>query len=65
VSVWVGIDTVGQWVGWTHPEFSQAGTRLDWSWSKSFLKFKNILGDAYQTTWLEVLGTVPRTSRKQ
>jgi hypothetical protein len=23
-------------------EFNQAGTRLDWSWSKSFLEFENV-----------------------
>jgi hypothetical protein len=39
----------------TLPEFNQAGTRLDWSWSKSFLEFENVLGDRYHTTWLEVL----------
>jgi hypothetical protein len=38
----------------TLPEFNQAGTRLDWSWSKSFLEFENILGNVYCTTWLEV-----------
>jgi hypothetical protein len=31
-------------------EFNQAGTRLDWSWSKSFLKFEKVLGDGYRTT---------------
>jgi hypothetical protein len=31
----------------TLPEFNQAGTRLDWSWSKSFLEFENISGDRY------------------
>jgi hypothetical protein len=36
-------------------EFNQAGTRLDWSWSKSFSEFENVLGDGYCTTWLEVL----------
>jgi hypothetical protein len=36
------------------PDFNQAGTRLDWSWSKSFLEFKSVLGDGH-TTWLEVL----------
>jgi hypothetical protein len=39
----------------TLPEFNQAGTRLDWSWSESFLEFENILGDGYCTTWLKVL----------
>jgi hypothetical protein len=39
----------------TLPEFNQAGTRLDWSWSKSFLEFENVLGDGYRTTWLKVL----------
>jgi hypothetical protein len=39
----------------TLPEFNQAGTRLDWSWSKSFSKFENVLCDGYCTTWLEVL----------
>jgi hypothetical protein len=39
----------------TLPEFNQAGTRLNWSWPKSFLEFKNVLGDGYCTTWLEVL----------
>jgi hypothetical protein len=39
----------------TLPEFNQAGTRLDWSWSESFSEFKNVLGDGYCTTWLEVL----------
>jgi hypothetical protein len=33
----------------------QAGTRLDWSWSKSYLEFENVLGDGYCTTWLKVL----------
>jgi hypothetical protein len=41
--------------GRTLPEFNQAGTRLSWSWSKSFLEFENVLGDEYCTTWLEVL----------
>jgi hypothetical protein len=36
------------------PEFNQAGTRLDWSWSESFLEFANVLGGGYCTTWLEV-----------
>jgi hypothetical protein len=36
-------------------EFNQAGTRLDSSWSESFLEFKNILDDGYCTTWLKVL----------
>jgi hypothetical protein len=39
----------------TLPEFNQAGTKLDWSWSESFLEFENILGEGYCTTWLEVL----------
>jgi hypothetical protein len=39
----------------TLPEFNQAGTRLDWSWSESFSEFENVLGDMYHTTWLEVL----------
>jgi hypothetical protein len=39
----------------TLPEFNQEWIRLDWSWSKSFLEFKNILGEGYCTTWLEVL----------
>jgi hypothetical protein len=39
----------------TPPEFNQAGTRLDWSWSESFLEFENVLGDGYCTTWLGVL----------
>ncbi len=39
----------------TLPEFNQAGTRLFWSWSESFLEFENALGDRYCTTWLEVL----------
>jgi hypothetical protein len=39
----------------TLPEFNQAGTRLNWSWSESFLEFENLLGDGYHTTWLEVL----------
>jgi hypothetical protein len=38
----------------TLPEFNQAGARLDWSWSESFLEFKNVLGDGCHTTWLEV-----------
>ncbi len=41
----------------TLPEFNQAKIRLDWSWSESFLEFKNVLGDVYQTIWLEVLDT--------
>ncbi len=36
-------------------EFNQAGTRLDWSGSESFLEFKNVIGDRYHTTWLKVL----------
>ncbi len=40
---------------WTLPEFNQAGTTLDWSWSESFLEFEYILGDGYRTTWLDVL----------
>jgi hypothetical protein len=39
----------------TLPEFNQAETRLNWSWSKSFLEFENVLGDGYCTTWLNVL----------
>jgi hypothetical protein len=39
----------------TLPELNQAGTRLNWSWSESFSKFENVLGDGYCTTWLEVL----------
>ncbi len=39
----------------TPPEFNQAGTRLNWSWSESFLEFENVLGDKYCTTWLELL----------
>jgi hypothetical protein len=39
----------------TLPEFNQAGTRLNWSWSKSFSEFENVLGDGYCTNWLEVL----------
>ncbi len=39
----------------TLPEFNQAGTRLNWSWSESFLEFENVFGDGYCTTWLEVL----------
>ncbi len=39
----------------TLPEFNQTGTRLDWSWSESFLEFKNIIGDRYHTTWFKVL----------
>jgi hypothetical protein len=39
----------------TLPELNQAGTRLNWSWSESFLKFENLLGDRYCTNWLEVL----------
>jgi hypothetical protein len=39
----------------TQPEFNQAGTRLDWSWSESFSEFENVLGDGYRTTWLKVL----------
>jgi hypothetical protein len=39
----------------TLPEFNQAGTRLYWSWSKSFLEFKNVLGNEYCTTWLKVI----------
>jgi hypothetical protein len=37
------------------PEFNQAGTRLNWSWSKSFSEFEYILGDGYHNTWLKVL----------
>jgi hypothetical protein len=41
----------------TLSEFNQAGTRLAWSWSKSFLEFENVIGDGYRTctTWLDVL----------
>jgi hypothetical protein len=39
----------------TLPEFNQAGTRLDWSCSESFLELENLLGDRYCTTWLKVL----------
>jgi hypothetical protein len=39
----------------TLPEFNPAGIRLNWSWSKSFSDFKNLLGDGHCTTWLEVL----------
>jgi hypothetical protein len=39
----------------TLPEFNQARTILDWSWSKSFLEFENVLGHGYCTTWLKVL----------
>jgi hypothetical protein len=39
----------------TLPEFNQAGTRLNWSWSETFSKFENVLGDGYCTTWIEVL----------
>ena len=39
----------------TLPEFNQAGTRLNWSWSESFSAFENVLGDGYYTTWLEAL----------
>jgi hypothetical protein len=39
----------------TQQEFNQAGTRLNWGWSKSFSEFENVLGDGYHTTWLEVL----------
>ncbi len=39
----------------TLPEFNQAGTRVNWSWSKSFLEYENVLGDRYCTTWLKVL----------
>jgi hypothetical protein len=34
----------------TLPEFNQARTGLDWSWSKSFLEFENVLGGGYCTT---------------
>jgi hypothetical protein len=39
----------------TLPKSNQAGTRLDWSWSKSFSEFLNVLGDGYHTTWLKIL----------
>jgi len=39
----------------TLPQFNQAGAKLDWSWPETFLEFENVLGDAYRTTWLEVL----------
>jgi hypothetical protein len=39
----------------TLPEFNQAGTRLDWSWSESSMEFETVLGDGYCTTWLKVL----------
>ena len=39
----------------TLPQFNQAGAKLDWSWSETFLEFENVLGDSYRTTWLEVL----------
>ncbi len=39
----------------TLPQFNQAGTCLDWTWSESFSKFENVLADRYKTTWLKVL----------
>ena len=39
----------------TLPQFNQAGSRLDWNWPETFLKFENVLGDSYRTTWQEVL----------
>jgi hypothetical protein len=58
----------------TLPEFNQAGTRLDWTWSESFSEFEieNVLGDGYPTTWLEDLSdhfpkplkTKPEATRK-
>ena len=36
-------------------QFNQAGAKLDWGWPETFLEFKNVLGDSYRTTWLEVL----------
>jgi hypothetical protein len=42
-------------LGRTLPEFNQAGTRLNWSWSESLLEFENVLGNGYPSTWLEVL----------
>ncbi len=38
----------------TLPQFNLAGTRLDWTWSKLFPEFENVLADRYKTTWLEV-----------
>jgi hypothetical protein len=55
--VHIGSGTLGMeiFLEKTLPEFNQAGTRLNWSWSKSFSKFENVLGDRYCTTWLKVL----------
>jgi hypothetical protein len=39
----------------TLAQFNQAGTRLNWSWEETFLKFQNVLRDSYCTTWHEVL----------
>jgi hypothetical protein len=55
--VYIDSGTLGMefFVERTLPEFNQAGTRLDWSWSESFLEFKNVLGEGYHTTWLKIL----------
>ena len=39
----------------TLPQFNQAGTRLDWTWGKTFSEFENVLADCYKKTWLKVL----------
>ena len=39
----------------TLPQFNQAGTCVDYTWSESFSKFEIVLADHYKMTWLEVL----------
>ena len=39
----------------TLPQFDQAGTHLDWTWSESFSELENVLAGRYETTWLKVL----------
>lgn len=36
------------------PQFKQAGTHLDWTWTKPFSEFVHILTNFYKLTWLEV-----------
>ncbi len=51
-----------QWHTWygvflkrTLPAFNKVETRLNWRRLESISEFKNVLGDVYCTTWLEIL----------
>jgi hypothetical protein len=39
----------------TLPDFYHAGDELQWSWSKTFSKFENVLAGSYKTAWREVV----------